>query len=155
MLPEGDRMFNTTLHNMDVKLICHDALLLAQLMGLIQRAYGIIRVVVCCVQALIDLFRGRVTAPININGCMLYRVCLLGSALLTWGHVSVSIRANPFYAQMTFCPNTASFCPNKWVVLPEYRAKCPNKWVINARILPPEYQITHIRASVPEYRLPE
>ena len=62
---------------MEVKLICHDALLLAQLMAQIARPYGAILVVVCSMQALIDLFRGRVTTPININGCMMCRVRIL------------------------------------------------------------------------------
>ena len=55
MLPECDRQFTATLHNMDVKLFCQDALHLAQLMKEIARCYGDILFVIHHA-ARVDLF---------------------------------------------------------------------------------------------------
>jgi hypothetical protein len=46
VVPANERVFAGTLHGMEVKLICHDALHLAQLMGQIARGYGAVLAVV-------------------------------------------------------------------------------------------------------------
>lgn len=81
VLPASDRVFATTLHNMEVKLICHDALHLAQLMGQIARAYGAVLSVVFGIWPALIFCCARVMSAININGCLLCRACLLGHAV--------------------------------------------------------------------------
>lgn len=115
VLAPSEKSFAITLHNVEVKVICHDALFMAQLQGDIARKYGDDARVIN-INAYSSYFLSEVTRVININGHVMCCADLVfwdmpyGLGVAPWDVLLSDVEMETFFNQMACINRLVSFC---------------------------------------------